>query len=590
MREEFAATAPVVAPAITPEPAGRLAAAVTPASGNGGGGSMRFLTQVIVDLGFAPRERVEAAMLAARDAGTTPDQMLVDQGVITAEQRARAIAERLGLDFLDLSQYRLDMAAVNLLPADVARRCELVPVAREGEHTLVIAMADPANVVAIDDVEIQTGMSIQVAVATREDILAVIANMTRLDSSVTEVVDEDSLAEVEMFDVHDAATETPIVKLVNALLSQAVTHGASDVHFEAEAREMRVRIRVDGVLEEIARIPARMVPGVVSRIKIMCELDISERRLPQDGRVGLNVDGKQIDIRVVTLPTVHGESVVMRILDRSNVLIEIPKLGLDEFSLGRLNAATGHAHGSVLVTGPTGSGKSTTLYAVLNSLNTSDKNIVTIEDPVEYQLDGVTQVAVNSRSGLTFATGLRAMMRADPDIIMVGEIRDRETAQISIEAALTGHLLLSTLHTNDAPSSITRLVEMGIEPFLVASSVRCVIAQRLARVLCTGCKKSVTLEASVLARSGFHIDHDVAGYEAGGCPRCSGSGYKGRVGIYEIMPVSDEIRDLALHSASSDRIMETARAQGMRTLREDAFEKVKAGVTAVDEVLRVLGA
>jgi type IV pilus assembly protein PilB len=591
MREEFAATAPVVAPAITPAPAGSRAAAVTHATSAGSSdGSMRFLTQVIVDLGFAPRDRVEAAMLAARDAGTTPDQLLVDQGVITPEQRARAIAERLGLDFLDLTQYRLDMAAVNLLPADVARRCELVPVAREGEHTLVIAMADPANVVAIDDVEIQTGMNIQVAVATREDILAVIANMTRLDSAVTEVVDDESHLEVEMFDVHDAATETPIVKLVNALLSQAVTHGASDVHFEAEPREMRVRIRVDGVLEEIARIPGRMVPGVVSRIKIMCELDISERRLPQDGRVGLNVDGRPIDIRVVTLPTVHGESVVMRILDRSNVLIDIPKLGLDEFSLGRLASATGHAHGSVLVTGPTGSGKSTTLYAVLNSLNTPDKNIVTIEDPVEYQLNGVTQVAVNARSGLTFAAGLRAMMRADPDIIMVGEIRDRETAQISIEAALTGHLLLSTLHTNDAPSSITRLVEMGIEPFLVASSVRCVIAQRLARVLCTGCKRPVTLEAGVLARSGFHVDHDITGYEGSGCPRCSGSGYKGRVGIYEIMPISDEIRDLALHSASADRIMDTARAEGMRTLREDAFEKVKAGVTAVDEVLRVLGA
>jgi type IV pilus assembly protein PilB len=589
MREEFAATAPVVAHAVVPDPRGERPAAVTPATGNGGG-AMRFLTQVIVDLGFAPRERVEAAMLAARDAGTTPDQLLVDQGVITLEQRARAIAERLGLDFLDLTQYRLDMAATNLLPADVARRCELVPVARVDNDTLVVAMADPANVVAIDDVEIQTGMNVRVAVATREDILAVIANMTRLDSAVTEVVDEDSLAEVEMFDVHDAASETPIVKLVNALLSQAVSHGASDVHFEAETREMRVRIRVDGVLEEIAKIPGRMVPGVVSRIKIMCELDISDRRLPQDGRVGLNVDGKQIDIRVVTLPTVHGESVVMRILDRSNVLIEIPKLGLDEYSLGRLQVATGHAHGSVLVTGPTGSGKSTTLYAVLNSLNTPDKNIVTIEDPVEYQLDGVTQVAVNARSGLTFAAGLRAMMRADPDIIMVGEIRDRETAQISIEAALTGHLLLSTLHTNDAPSSITRLVEMGIEPFLVASSVRCVVAQRLARVLCTGCKQPVTLEASVLARSGFHVDHDITGYEASGCPRCSGSGYRGRVGIYEIMPVSDEIRDLALHSASSDRIMDSARAQGMRTLREDAFEKVKQGVTAIDEVLRVLGA
>ncbi len=589
MREEFAASAYGVVPALVPQPGDQRPAAVTPASGNAGGG-MRFLTQVIIDLGFAPRERVEAAMLAARDAGTTPDQLLVDQGVITLEQRARAIAERLGLDFLDLTQYRLDMAAVNLLPPDVARRCELVPVARIGDDTLVVAMADPANVVAIDDVEIQTGMNVQVAVATREDIHAVIANMSRLDSAVTEVVEEDSLAEVEMFDVHDAATETPIVKLVNALLSQAVSHGASDVHFEAEARDMRVRIRVDGVLEEIAKIPGRMVPGTVSRIKIMCELDISERRLPQDGRVGLNVDGKQIDIRVVTLPTVHGESVVMRILDRSNVLIEIPKLGLDEFSLGRLKSATGHAHGSVLVTGPTGSGKSTTLYAVLNSLNTPDKNIVTIEDPVEYQLDGVTQVAVNARSGLTFATGLRAMMRADPDIIMVGEIRDRETAQISIEAALTGHLLLSTLHTNDAPSSITRLVEMGIEPFLVSSSVRCVVAQRLARVLCPACKTAVTLEASVLARSGFVVDHDVSGYEASGCPRCSGSGYRGRVGIYEIMPVSDAIRDLALHSASSDRIMDTARAEGMRTLREDAFEKVKAGVTAVDEVLRVLGA
>ena len=588
MREEFAATAPVVTPAMMPSPGGSSAAAHGPARGTSGG-SMRFLTEVIVDLGFAPRERVEAAMLAARDAGTTPDQLLVDQGVISAEQRARAIAERLGLDFLDLTQYRLDMAAVNLLPADVARRCELVPVARE-DDTLIIAMADPANVVAIDDVEIQTGMNVQVAVATREDIMAVIAQMTRLDNAVAEAVEEEDGQEpFELLGLQEQATETPIVKLVNTLLSQAVTQGASDVHFEAAPREMRVRLRVDGVLEEVARIPGRMVPGVVSRIKIMCELDISERRLPQDGRVGLNVDGRGIDIRVVTLPTVHGESVVMRILDRSNVLIEIPKLGLDDYSLGRLEAATRHAHGSLLVTGPTGSGKSTTLYAVLNSLNTPDKNIVTIEDPVEYQLDGVTQVAVNARSGLTFATGLRAMMRADPDIIMVGEIRDRETAQISIEAALTGHLLLSTLHTNDAPSSITRLVEMGIESFLVASSVRAVVAQRLARVLCTYCKRPVTLRADLLRQSGFKADHDIETYEASGCPRCSGSGYRGRIGMYEIMPVSDAIRELALHSASADHIMDTARAEGMRTLREDALEKVKQGVTAVDEVLRVLG-
>jgi type IV pilus assembly protein PilB len=321
----------------------------------------------------------------------------------------------------------------------------------------------------------------------------------------------------------------------------------------------------------------------------MCELDISERRLPQDGRLGLTVEGAQIDIRAVTLPTVHGESVVMRILDRSNALIEIPKLGLDPYSLERLSAATRHAHGSVLVTGPTGSGKSTTLYAVLNSLNTPDKNIVTIEDPVEYQLEGITQIAANRRSGLTFATGLRSMMRADPDIIMVGEIRDGETAQISIEAALTGHLVLSTMHTNDAPGSITRLVEMGIEPFLVASAVRCVVAQRLARVLCTSCKRPVTLEANLLERSGFPAHEDVEAYEAFGCTRCGGGGYRGRIGVYEIMPVSDAIRDLTLHSAAADEIAATARAEGMRTLRDDAFEKVRAGVTSIEEVMRVLG-
>ncbi len=586
MREDFAASVAgvdqVLLPSLESEPVD------VPLPPTRGGGAMRFVTDILVERGFASREDVQDAVQAARAAGVTPDQLLLDQGTITEEQRGRAVAERLGLEFLDLSQQRLDMAAVNLLPADVARRCELVPVARDDERTLVVAMADPANVVAIDDVEIQTGMSVRAAVATREDILAVIAQMTRLDNAVSEAVEEDSIDSVEVLDLQDAATETPTVKLVNSLLSQAVSQGASDVHFEPEPREMRVRLRVDGVLEEIARIPGRMVPGVVSRIKIMCELDISERRLPQDGRLGLTVDGSQIDIRVVTLPTVHGESVVMRILDRSNALIEIPRLGLDEFSLRRLGKATQHAHGSILVTGPTGSGKSTTLYAVLNSLNTPDKNIVTIEDPVEYQLEGVTQVAVNLRSGLTFATGLRSMMRADPDIIMVGEIRDRETAQISIEAALTGHLLLSTMHTNDAPSSISRLVEMGIEPFLIASSVRCVIAQRLARVLCT-CKRPVTLDAATLTQSGFPVDADVPGYEAVGCPRCGGGGYRGRIGVYEIMPVSDALRDLALHSASADRLAETARAEGMRTLRQDAFEKVRQGVTSIDEVIRVLG-
>jgi type IV pilus assembly protein PilB len=587
MRDDLAAPTGGVDQALLPPRGDEPVAAPLPRSP--GGGAMRFVTDILVERGFASREDVQDAVQAARGAGVTPDQLLVDRGTITAEQRGRAVAERLGLEFIDLSQYRLDMAAVNLLPADVSRRCELVPVAREDERTLIVAMADPANVVAIDDVEIQTGMNVRAAVATREDILAVISQMTRLDSAVTEAVAEDQSEPVELTDLQEAATETPIVKLVNSLLSQAVSQGASDIHFEPEPKEMRVRVRVDGVLNEIARIPGRMVPPVISRIKIMCELDISERRLPQDGRFGLTIDGAAIDIRVVTLPTVHGESVVMRILDRSNALIEIARLGLDDYSRERLEAATRHAHGSVLVTGPTGSGKSTTLYAVLNLLNTPDKNIVTIEDPVEYQLEGVTQIAVNARSGLTFATGLRSMMRADPDIIMVGEIRDRETAQISIEAALTGHLLLSTLHTNDAPGSVTRLIEMGIEPFLVASSVRCVVAQRLARVLCTACKRPVQLEASVLARSGFSVDRDVDAFEAVGCARCGGGGYRGRIGVYEIMPISDAIRDLTLHSASADQIAVTARAEGMRTLREDAFEKVRQGITAIDEVMRVLG-
>jgi type IV pilus assembly protein PilB len=586
MRSEFALTAAAVHHVPIPEQRG-YPAAVTRATG--AGGALRVLTDIIVELGFASRERVEQSVLAARTAGRAPEQLMVEQGAITAEQRGRAVAERLGLDFLDLSQVRLDMAAVNLLPADVARRCELVPVAREGERTLVVAMADPANVVAIDDVEIQTGMSVRAAVATREDILSVIAQMTRLDDAVSEAVHEEQLEPVEVTELNDAAAETPVVKLVNSLISQAVSQGSSDIHFEPNARDMRVRFRVDGVLSEIAQIPARMVPGVVSRIKIMSDLDISERRLPQDGRLGLTIDGAQIDIRVVTLPTVHGESVVMRILDRSNALIELAKLGLDDAARGRFEGAIRHAHGSVLVTGPTGSGKSTTLYAALNQLNSPEKNIITIEDPVEYQLPGITQIQVNARSGLSFASGLRSMMRADPDIIMVGEIRDRETAQISIEAALTGHLVLSTLHTNDAPGSISRLVEMGIEPFLVASSVRCVVAQRLARVLCPACKRSVTLDASVVRAAGFAVDDDVEAYEPVGCRRCGMGGYRGRIGIYEVMPVSEAIRELTLQRASAAQIADVALAEGMLSLREDAFRKVRAGITSIDEVIRVAG-
>jgi len=355
------------------------------------------------------------------------------------------------------------------------------------------------------------------------------------------------------------------------------------------ARELRVRMRIDGVLIESTTVPKRMVSGVISRIKSMSELDISERRVPQDGRVGLVVEGRPIDVRVVTMPSVHGESVVMRILDKHGVRFELERLGMQEQEMNLFRRAFMRPHGAVLVTGPTGSGKSTSLYAALGELNTPEKNIITIEDPVEYQVAGVTQVQVNNKAGLTFAKGLRAMMRADPDVLMVGEIRDRETAQIAIEGALTGHAVLSTLHTNDAPSAITRLIEMGIEPFLVASSIECVVAQRLARKLCTECKRRMIVPAEVLRDHGFRAQFDIEAYEPVGCVRCGVSGYRGRIGLYEVMLMSEEVRSLTLTRGSADQITAVAIREGMRRLREDGLEKVKAGLTSMAEVARVTG-
>jgi type IV pilus assembly protein PilB len=348
-------------------------------------------------------------------------------------------------------------------------------------------------------------------------------------------------------------------------------------------------MRIDGVLTEEMTVTKRMISGVVSRIKIMSDLDISERRLPQDGRVGLTVEGRHVDLRVVTIPSVHGESVVLRILDKESIRLDLDKLGFQEHELDRFRRAFHRAHGAVLATGPTGSGKSTSLYAALLELNTPEKNIITIEDPVEYQIKGITQMQVNNKAGLTFASGLRSMMRADPDILMVGEVRDRETAQIAIEGALTGHMVLSTLHTNDAPSAIARLVEMGIEPFLVASAIECVVAQRLARTLCSHCKQRTIVTAAVLRENGFQAQFDMEAYEPVGCGRCGGMGYRGRVGLYEVMLVSPEIRALTLERASADQIGTLASQQGMRRLREDGLDKVKFGVTSMAEIARVTG-
>jgi type IV pilus assembly protein PilB len=578
---------------IEPSPEGPLG--VTPPRRRGGSG--RFLTDVLVDLGFATQERVAEAVEEARSLGVQPEKVLLDGNSITPEQLSRAIAERYGLDHLDLGVFNVDMGAANLLNATAAKRYGAVPVGYVDEKTLLVAMSDPANVLAVDDIALMTHLDVKPAVAAAEDIDALISRMNRFEEAVQQVVDEaEEDAGPEVVDLRESTDDAPVIKLVHSIIAQAAERGASDIHFSPQAdsqgrsgREMRVRMRVDGVLTDATTVPKRMVGGVVSRIKIMADLDISERRIPQDGRVGLTVEGRQIDVRVVTIPSVHGESVVMRILDKNKLSFDLDKLGMQDHEINRYRRSFQQSYGAVLVTGPTGSGKSTSLYAALTELNTPEKNIITIEDPVEYQIAGITQVQVNNKAGLTFANGLRSMMRADPDILMVGEIRDRETAQIAIEGALTGHLVLSTLHTNDAASAITRLVEMKIEPFLVASAIDCVVAQRLARMLCPHCKKRTIITADVLRDHGFKAQFDIEAYEPGGCVRCGAMGYRGRIGLYEVMLMSEAIRDLTLQRASADQITAVAVREGMRKLRDDGLDKVKAGLTSMAEVARVTG-
>jgi type IV pilus assembly protein PilB len=452
-------------------------------------------------------------------------------------------------------------------------------------------MADPANVLAVDDVAIITGYEVRVAVAPPEDIATLISRLDRLEDVVAEHEAEADEGDEggEVVNLRSTADEAPAIKLVNQIIAQAVERQASDVHLAADKGELRVRFRVDGVLHDVTTVPRRMAPGVVSRVKIMAELDIAERRVPQDGRVGLTVDGRHVDLRVVTLPSVHGESVVVRVLDKSSVVMEMGKLGMSDHDRARFDRSFRESHGAVLVTGPTGSGKSTTLYAALQALNTPEKNIITVEDPVEYEIAGLTQIQVNTKTGLTFATGLRSMVRADPDVIMVGEIRDHETARIAVESALTGHLVLSTLHTNDAPSAITRLIEMGIEPFLVASAIDCVVAQRLVRVLCRDCKRRAIIPASALRDSGFRAVVEMEAYEPVGCGRCGGSGYRGRLGIYEVMLVSPEIQTMTLERRPAEEIRDLAIGQGMTRLSDDGIEKVKQGLTSMAEIARVIG-
>jgi type IV pilus assembly protein PilB len=575
------------APALEPEAGGTPGLTAPRVRGRSSG----FVTDVLVDLGYVGDDVARQAIETARTAGHPPERLLMEQGTINADQLSRAVAERYGLDHVDLSAYQVDMAAANLISVNTARRYQALPVGFIDKETLLVAMADPTNVLAVDDIQIATALDCRVAVAAEEDIEALIGRLNTLQSAVSEAVSEgeaeaqDELAEVA--DIEVSAEDAPVIKLVYSILGQAVGEGASDVHFEPDEGEMRVRFRVDGVLREAAHVPKRMVNAVVSRVKIMSDLNIAEKRVPQDGRVSVTVEDRRVDLRITTLPTQRGEGATIRILDKDNAQRSLDDLGMDGTARESFEEAFRQAYGAVLVTGPTGSGKSTTLYAALQDLNQVEKNIITIEDPVEYRLSGINQINVNRKAGLDFATGLRSILRADPDIVMVGEIRDGETARIAIEAALTGHMMLTTLHTNDAPGAINRLTKMGIEAFLIASAVDCVVAQRLARKLCSNCKRRTVLPPEALTEAGIRSGMEIEAYEPVGCSRCSQNGYRGRVGIYSVMRMSERIKEMAVAQAPEAEIATVAREEGMLTLREDGFVKIRAGKTSLEEVLRV---
>ncbi|MFU8840033.1 MAG: GspE/PulE family protein [Nitriliruptoraceae bacterium] len=553
---------------------------------------MRSLGQILVDRGLIDLEQLHAAEAEQNGSGRTLGRVLVSQQMVTEKDLVAALAAQIGMDFVDLLETEVDAHATTLVPDTIMRRHSVLPIRFEGGK-LIVAMSDPSNVVAMDDVRTITKMEVKPVVATKEDLTKAISKYASMHEDI-EAIAGDLVGDDEDTDLADlqAVTEdAPIVRFVNVLITQAVADGASDIHIEPGERDLRVRYRIDGVLHEVMRSPRSIQNGVISRLKIMADVDIAERRIPQDGRIGLTVQGKQIDLRFSTLPTVYGEKVVMRILDKTSVMLSLDDLGFLDHNLEVYSGAYTKPYGMILVTGPTGSGKSTTLYATLNVLNQEGVNVITTEDPVEYRLPGISQVQVNPKVGLTFANALRSILRQDPDIVLVGEMRDRETAQIGIEAALTGHLVLSTLHTNDAPSAVTRLIEMGIEPFLVGSAVDCVLAQRLARRVCNRCMELVRPEAELLKVAGFDddiVDERPEVPEARGCSACSNTGYRGRLAIHEVMSVTEEIERLAVARASSEEIGRTAVEQGMRQLRQDGLAKVLQGRTTIEEIGRVV--
>jgi len=561
--------------------------------------------EMLVSAGKVSSDQLEQALEQQQKAGGRLGTHLVKLGFLEDDELVEFLSQRYGVPAINLAEVEIDETIIKIIPPDVSRKYTILPVSKAGAR-LTIAMVDPTNVFAMDDIKFMTGYNVEPVVASeaalREaidkyygsthsiELKKVMEDITDTDDTDVEVLDEDD--DIDLAELEQQSEEAPVVRLVNIILTDAIKRGASDIHIEPYEKEYRVRYRIDGILYEMMRPPIKLREAITSRVKIMAKLDIAEKRLPQDGRIKIKTKlgnkYKDLDYRVSVLPAIFGEKIVLRLLDKDNLMLDMTKLGFEAESLRRFEQAIFRPYGMVLVTGPTGSGKTNTLYSALQRINTPEVNIMTAEDPVEFNLTGINQVQMKEQIGLNFAATLRSFLRQDPDIVLVGEIRDFETAEVAIKAAMTGHLVLSTLHTNDAPSSINRLMNMGIEPFLVASSVHMIVAQRLVRRICSSCKEPFEVPNQALSTLGFKKDEikSLQLFRGRGCDLCSGTGYKGRVGLYEVMDIDEQVRDLILTGASAYELREKAHDAGMISLRMSGLQKIRDGVTTLDEVMR----
>jgi len=548
------------------------------------------IDKILLDKEVLSKEKIETAKKEADKRGVTVYESLRDMGLVSEKKMAGLVAEELNLPLVELSDYIMDNDVIKSIPEKAAREYQVIPIFKIGD-SLTVAMANPTDIEAIDEIKLRSGCDvIEPVVAVSEEINQAINTHYKATEKVNEVIEsitriEEPSERVEERDLIEMAEEAPIVKLVNLIIAEAVENGVSDIHIEPDEKILRVRYRIDGVLHEVNKTPKHLQSAVISRIKILAGMDIAKKRIPQDGRINLKIKNKELDLRISTFPTIHGENVVMRILDKSSVLKGLEKLGFSKEDLSKFNSLIRQPDGIILVTGPTGSGKTTTLYSALSAINSLEKNIITIEDPVEYRLPFIRQTQVNPKAGIDFANGLRSILRQDPDIIMVGEVRDKDTVEIAIQAALTGHLVFTTLHTNDAPGALTRLIDMGAEPFLISSSVTAILAQRLVRLICPKCKEKIKLSEKKLKDLGFKKSDSV--YKGSGCKKCRNTGYIGRTGIFELLNIDDDIRELIVEKVTTTKIKKVTVGKGMNTLIADGLEKVKQGLTSLEEVLRV---